>query len=90
MYTYKIYPQIPVNHKALSLYSYVECSSAAIQALTAFKKLYPGHRKEEVERCIAKAAAFIESIQETDGSWLVLVILIFQTCSGTTNTFFYV
>uniref|UniRef100_A0A3Q7G6U2 Squalene cyclase C-terminal domain-containing protein n=1 Tax=Solanum lycopersicum TaxID=4081 RepID=A0A3Q7G6U2_SOLLC len=89
MYTYKIYPQIPVNHKALSLYSYVECSSAAIQALTAFKKLYPGHRKEEVERCIAKAAAFIESIQETDGSWLVLVILIFQTCSGTTNTFFY-
>ncbi|KAL3371286.1 hypothetical protein AABB24_008027 [Solanum stoloniferum] len=50
-------------------YPYVECSSAAIQALTAFKKLYPGHRKEEVERCIAKAAAFIESIQETDGSW---------------------
>ncbi|XP_019264151.1 PREDICTED: cycloartenol Synthase-like isoform X2 [Nicotiana attenuata] len=50
-------------------YPYVECSSAAIQALTAFKKLYPGHRKEEVERCIAKAAAFIEKIQEADGSW---------------------
>lgn len=50
---------------------YVECTSAAIQALTAFKKLYPGHRKEEVERCIEKAAAFIEKIQIADGSWLV-------------------
>ncbi|KAK4352553.1 hypothetical protein RND71_028071 [Anisodus tanguticus] len=46
-------------------YPYVECSSAA------FKKLYPGHRKEEVERCIAKAAAFIEKIQEADGSCLL-------------------
>ncbi|KAK6131742.1 hypothetical protein DH2020_034539 [Rehmannia glutinosa] len=50
-------------------YPYVECTSAAIQALTAFKKLYPGHRKEEVERCIEKSAKFIEKIQEADGSW---------------------
>ncbi|MFS7973105.1 putative cycloartenol synthase [Helianthus anomalus] len=50
-------------------YPYVECTSAAIQALVAFKKLYPGHRKEEVQRCINKAAAFIESIQASDGSW---------------------
>lgn len=71
----------------MSLYSYVECSSAAIQALTAFKKLYPGHRKEEVERCIAKAAAFIEKIQEADGSWLVLVIPVFSTCSRTARAF---
>ena len=49
--------------------SYVECTSAAIQALTAFKKLYPGHRREEVQRCIERAALFIEEIQATDGSW---------------------
>ncbi|XP_076911918.1 cycloartenol Synthase-like [Bidens hawaiensis] len=47
----------------------VECTSPAIQALVAFKRLYPGHRREEVQRCIDKAVAFIESIQEADGSW---------------------
>lgn len=51
--------------------SYVECTSAAIQSLTAFKKLYPGHRREEVERCIERAAMFIEKIQASDGSWWV-------------------
>lgn len=57
----------------MMLCSYVECTSVAIQALTAFKKLYPGHRREEVERCIEQAALFIEKIQETDGSWFVLL-----------------
>jgi cycloartenol synthase len=47
----------------------VECTSAAIQALTAFSKLYPGHRREEIQRSIEKAAAFIEKIQDSDGSW---------------------
>lgn len=51
--------------------SYVECTSAAIQALVAFRKLYPGHRKKEVDECIEKAVKFIESIQESDGSWFV-------------------
>ncbi|KAL6521289.1 CRISPR-associated protein 1 [Orobanche gracilis] len=50
-------------------YPYVECTSAAIQALTAFKKLYPGHRKTEVECCIEKGAKFIEKIQAEDGFW---------------------
>ncbi|XP_020243911.1 cycloartenol synthase 2-like [Asparagus officinalis] len=50
-------------------YSYVECTSASIQALTSFKKLYPGHRREEIENCITKAVRFIEKIQEPDGSW---------------------
>ncbi|KAL3533223.1 hypothetical protein ACH5RR_006744 [Cinchona calisaya] len=50
-------------------YPYVECTSAAMQALTAFKKLYPGHRREEVEHCIEQAAFFIEKIQAADGSW---------------------
>ncbi|XP_024197667.1 cycloartenol synthase 2 isoform X2 [Rosa chinensis] len=50
-------------------YQYVECTSAAVEGLKAFMKLYPGHRKKEIEACIAKAVQFIESIQLPDGSW---------------------
>nr|QUJ17883.1 cycloartenol cynthase [Bupleurum chinense] len=50
-------------------YPYVECTSAAIQALSVFSKLYPGHRREEIQHAIEKAASFIEKIQESDGSW---------------------
>ncbi|KAI5070087.1 hypothetical protein GOP47_0014430 [Adiantum capillus-veneris] len=50
-------------------YQYVECTSAVIQALAAFKKLYPKHRTEEVNACIQHAAKYIESIQREDGSW---------------------
>nr|AIW81530.1 cycloartenol synthase protein [Dioscorea composita] len=50
-------------------YPYVECTSASIQALTSFKKLYPKHRREEIESCIKKAVEFIEKIQKPDGSW---------------------
>ncbi|WOL08535.1 cycloartenol synthase-like isoform X1 [Canna indica] len=50
-------------------YPYVECTSAAIQALTSFKKLYPGHRREEIDNCIMKSARFLEKIQKADGSW---------------------
>lgn len=50
-------------------YPYVECTSAAIQALVSFKRLYPGHRREEIENCIKQAARFIEKIQAADGSW---------------------
>ncbi|KAL6176889.1 hypothetical protein ACLB2K_053521 [Fragaria x ananassa] len=39
---------------------------AAIQALMLFKKLYPEHRREEIENCIVRAAEFIEKIQATD------------------------
>ncbi|KAB1212040.1 Cycloartenol synthase 2 [Morella rubra] len=50
-------------------YPYVECTSAAIQALISFKKSYPKHQQEEIELCIKRAAMFIEKIQESDGSW---------------------
>ncbi|XVF23289.1 hypothetical protein REPUB_Repub13aG0024000 [Reevesia pubescens] len=48
---------------------YVECTSAAIQALASFKKLYPEHRTEEIENCIGRAVEFIEEIQAANGSW---------------------
>ncbi|KAM4087875.1 hypothetical protein ACB094_07G028700 [Castanea mollissima] len=51
-------------------YQYVECTSAAMQGLKSFLNLYPGHRRKEIEACIAKAANFIESIQLPDGSWI--------------------
>ncbi|GKV20470.1 hypothetical protein SLEP1_g30594 [Rubroshorea leprosula] len=50
-------------------YQYVECTSAAIQCLATFMKVHPGHRRKEIEDCIAKAIDFIESIQLLDGSW---------------------
>ncbi|KAF5202408.1 Terpene cyclase/mutase family member, partial [Thalictrum thalictroides] len=48
---------------------YVECTSAAIQALVMFNKLYPKHRTHEIELSIEKAIHFIEEIQRPDGSW---------------------
>lgn len=46
-----------------------------MQALSSFKKLYPGHRHQEIEGCIERAAMFIEKIQAPDGSWFVLCFL---------------
>ncbi|XP_058743524.1 mixed-amyrin synthase-like isoform X2 [Vicia villosa] len=48
---------------------YVECTASTIQALVLFKKLYPEHRKEEVENFIANAVRFLEGKQTSDGSW---------------------
>ncbi|CAN8271192.1 unnamed protein product [Cochlearia groenlandica] len=48
---------------------YVECTSAVIQALVMFKKLYPNHRTKEIIKSIEKAVQFIESKQTPDGSW---------------------
>ncbi|KAJ0084643.1 hypothetical protein Patl1_30973 [Pistacia atlantica] len=42
-------------------YEYVECTSSAIKGLVLFKKLYPGHRKKEIEHFIANA--------RDDGGW---------------------
>ncbi|XP_022755525.1 cycloartenol synthase-like [Durio zibethinus] len=50
-------------------YQYVECTSAAIQGLKLFLKLYPSYKKKEIEACIGKAINFVESIQLPDGSW---------------------
>eukprot|EP00668_Euglena_longa_P001203 GGOE01001427.1.p1 GENE.GGOE01001427.1~~GGOE01001427.1.p1 ORF type:complete len:940 (-),score=217.60 GGOE01001427.1:403-3012(-) len=50
-------------------YSYVECSSASIQALCAFHQQFPNHRREEIEAAIAHTRSFLRSIQRPDGSW---------------------
>nr|E2IUA8.1 RecName: Full=Friedelin synthase; Short=KdFRS [Kalanchoe daigremontiana]ADK35125.1 friedelin synthase [Kalanchoe daigremontiana] len=50
-------------------HEYVECTSSAVQALVLFKKLYPLHRRKEVERFITNGAKYLEDIQMPDGSW---------------------
>ncbi|XP_019058308.1 PREDICTED: seco-amyrin synthase-like [Tarenaya hassleriana] len=48
---------------------HVECSCATIVGLVRFKKLFPGHRREEIERFITKAIKYVERRQLPDGSW---------------------
>lgn len=50
-------------------YSYVECASSSITALAAFRKLYPLHRRAEVDASLDAGIAYIRSIQKDDGSW---------------------
>ena len=52
----------------------MERTSAAIQALRTFSKLYPGHRKQDLEHCIEKASSFIQEIQRSDGSWFASLV----------------
>ncbi|KAF6137864.1 hypothetical protein GIB67_022007 [Kingdonia uniflora] len=50
-------------------HEYVECTASTIQALVVFMKLYPGHRKNEIETFITKAVRYLEDQQMLDGSW---------------------
>ncbi|XP_030973245.1 beta-amyrin synthase-like [Quercus lobata] len=50
-------------------HEYVECTASAIQALVLFNKLYPKHRKEEIENFIKNGVHYLEDIQMPDGSW---------------------
>ncbi|KAL3700609.1 hypothetical protein R1sor_018631 [Riccia sorocarpa] len=50
-------------------YSWVECTSACIQALTAFHKKYPDHRPKDISSFIDRAVEFLKTVQEKDGSW---------------------
>ncbi|XP_059455146.1 lupeol synthase-like, partial [Corylus avellana] len=48
---------------------YVECTSAVVQALVLFRKLYPKHRRIEIDSSISRGIQYIEDVQELDGSW---------------------
>lgn len=50
-------------------HDYLECTASTVHAFILFKKLYPEHRKKEIENSIAKAIEYIESLQMPDGSW---------------------
>ncbi|XP_061362064.1 lupeol synthase [Gastrolobium bilobum] len=48
---------------------YVECTGSAMQGLALFRKLYPMHRRSEIDICISRAIRYIENTQNPDGSW---------------------
>nr|UTU07506.1 oxidosqualene cyclase 2 [Ailanthus altissimus] len=50
-------------------HTYVECTASAIEAFVLFRKLYPHHRKKEIDNFIVKAVQYIEHEQTADGSW---------------------
>lgn len=50
-------------------YSYVECSSACMQALAAFCVEYPNYKKSEIRQALARGQAFLLSQQRADGSF---------------------
>lgn len=50
-------------------YSYVECTSACLQALDAFRRRHPSVRDREIHRAMERGRDFILSIQREDGSW---------------------
>eukprot|EP00003_Mantamonas_plastica_P021742 TRINITY_DN3566_c0_g1_i3.p1 TRINITY_DN3566_c0_g1~~TRINITY_DN3566_c0_g1_i3.p1 ORF type:complete len:393 (-),score=104.98 TRINITY_DN3566_c0_g1_i3:150-1328(-) len=50
-------------------YSYVECSSASLQALMRFRKHVPDYRADEIDAAIDRGIDFIKRIQRKDGSW---------------------
>ena len=64
----EFFADIVVEHE------YVECTSSAIQALVLFKKLYPGHRKKEIDQFITNAAQYLENTQMADGSWYIIFL----------------
>lgn len=50
-------------------YSYVECTSACIQALEAFRSRYPSIRSAEIGAAVERGVQFIQRTQRDDGSW---------------------
>lgn len=50
-------------------YSYPECTTAFLLALTSFNKLYPEYKHIQIKKAQQKALGFIKSIQKEDGSW---------------------
>jgi squalene/oxidosqualene cyclase-like protein len=49
--------------------SYVECTSAAIQALAAYRSSHSNVRDAAIRRAIARGRDFLLSAQRSDGSW---------------------
>ncbi|XP_041857392.1 lanosterol synthase-like [Melanotaenia boesemani] len=50
-------------------YTYVECTSAVMQALRHFQKNYPDHRAEEIRSTLRDGLEYCRKTQRPDGSW---------------------
>ncbi|XP_033842260.2 lanosterol synthase [Periophthalmus magnuspinnatus] len=50
-------------------YTYVECTSAVIQALTHFHRKHPEHRTHEIRSTLKAGLDYCRRVQRPDGSW---------------------
>ncbi|WCJ39169.1 Lupeol synthase [Euphorbia peplus] len=50
-------------------YEVVECTSSVVESLVKFKNLHPEYRNKDVGTALAKATHYLESMQNSDGSW---------------------
>ncbi|XP_074045989.1 lanosterol synthase isoform X2 [Macrotis lagotis] len=51
-------------------YSYVECTSAVMQALKHFQESYPEYRAEEIRQTLKDGLRYCQQVQRVDGSWV--------------------
>ena len=57
-----------MNH-GMDKIRYAECTSSSIQALVLFTKLFPNHRRKDIETFLSKVVQYLEETQKEDGSW---------------------
>ncbi|KAJ8351646.1 hypothetical protein SKAU_G00231220 [Synaphobranchus kaupii] len=50
-------------------YTYVECTSAVIQALKHFHQVFPDHRPQEIRSTLRDGLEYCRKVQRPDGSW---------------------
>nr|XP_033803079.1 lanosterol synthase isoform X2 [Geotrypetes seraphini] len=50
-------------------YTYVECTSAVMQALKHFQDHFPKHRTQEIRETLQNGLEYCRRVQHTDGSW---------------------
>ncbi|XP_075870113.1 lanosterol synthase [Nelusetta ayraudi] len=50
-------------------YTYVECTSAVMQALRHFQKAFPQHRAAEISATLEAGLQYCKKLQRPDGSW---------------------
>ena len=59
----EVFGDIMIGH------SYVECTSACLQGLVAFRNRFPNHRSTDIQASVDRGANFLRSQQRDDGSW---------------------
>ena len=50
-------------------YSYPECTTAVLISLSLFRRKFPQHRPNGIDRVISRASAYIFASQRSDGGW---------------------
>ncbi|KAJ1187903.1 hypothetical protein NDU88_004668 [Pleurodeles waltl] len=50
-------------------YTYVECTSAVVQALKHFQDRFPDHRVDEIRETLHRGLEYCRRVQQPDGSW---------------------